>query len=132
MTEVEIGDNNATYAFFSIPKTDSTEQHSDESVDKAETVEDSGASRKMTHVIAGRSPKRTGKKKPALARQNTFILEEDSPAIIQSVASLSPRHVGVDQPSGVSHLGRVKSSYGIKSILERAEGISSLSPQVMA
>ena len=119
MTEVETGD--ASYAFFTIGQSDN--ENTDESLDKAETVEDSGGGRKQTYVVKNkpkRSPKKT-KSKPALTRQDTFILEEDSPP-----PSLSPRHVGLDHPSVL----RAKSSYGIKSILDRAEGISSLSPQV--
>lgn len=119
MTEIEIRD--ASYAFFTIGQSDT--DNTDESVDKAETVEDSGGRRKLTHVVKdkhGKSPRKS-KGKPMLARQDTFVLEEETPP-----PSLSPRHLGLDHPSVL----RAKSSYGIKSILERAEGISSLSPQV--
>ena len=119
MTVVESSD--ASYAFFTIGQTYTDD--TDSSLDKAETVDDSGGRRKLTHVVKdkhGRSPRKS-KDKPQLARQDTFVLEEDSPP-----PSLSPRQLGLDQPSVL----RAKSSYGIKSILDRAEGISSLSPQV--
>ena len=121
MTEVESQD--AAFAFFTVGQSDT--ENSDDGLDKAETVEDSGGRRKLTHVVRdknGKSPRKT-RAKPMLARQDTFVLEADDET---TAPILSPRHLGQDEPSVL----RAKSSYGIKSILDRAEGISSLSPQV--
>ena len=57
MTEVD--NSNASYAFLTIGQSDT--DNTDESLDKAETVEDSGGRRKLTHVVKdknGKSPRK--------------------------------------------------------------------------
>ena len=83
--------------------------------------EERSGKQKKTLVIKEKivmSPRRA-KKKPNYIRQNTFNLEEDitiSPLPKPKKQSIEPL--------------RAKSSYGIKAILERAESISGLTPQV--
>ena len=85
------------------------------------TVED-GRKKKKTLVIKEKivmSPRRA-KKKPSYIRQNTFNLDEEN-------VNISP----LPKPKKLSiEPLRAKSSYGIKAILERAESISGLTPQV--
>ena len=66
------------------------------------------------------SPKRT-KRKPNLVRQDTFDLEKE----VITVSKIHDRKTNKDKDPG-----RSKSSHGIRAIIDRAESISALSPQV--
>ena len=66
------------------------------------------------------SPKRT-KRKPNLVRQDTFDLEKE----VITVSKIHDRKTSKDKDPG-----RSKSSHGIRAIIDRAESISALSPQV--
>ena len=93
---------------------------SDPTTDEASETE---KKTKKTYFIKEKivmSPKRS-KKKPSYIRQDTFNLDEET---INPLAQTKIKKHNNLEPL------RAKSSYGIKAILERAESISGLTPQV--